>query len=250
MCRTAILNIFNIKKAFLEKAQKADKKGFCSPSPIKSGKSNGSRSQVIPPDALDDIRHHIQQFPAESSHYSRKKNPHRKYLSSDLSISKMYDLYKSEVAEPKREHVYRKVFNTEFNLGFGSPRSDTCATCDQMDANADVQNYEQHQRDAKQGYELMANDREEALSSPGINYMTFDLEKCLPLPRLTTGVVYYKRQLNIYNMIIHLCNTDVNNGFMHIWPETVAGRGSSEVGSCLGLLRLVSSGCRNFECLV
>ena len=119
----------------------------------------------------------------------------------------MYDLYQSEEAEPQCEHVYRKVFNTEYNLGFGSPCSDTCATCDQMHANADVQNYEQHQRE--QGYKLMAKDREEALSSPGINYMTFDLEICLPLPRLTTGVVYYKRKLNLYNMIIRLCNTNV-----------------------------------------
>ena len=34
-------------------------------------------------------------------------------------------------------------------------------------------------------------------------------------------------------MIIHLCNVHTNNGFMHIWPENLAGRGASQVGSCL-----------------
>ena len=34
VCRTAILNIFDIKKTFLEKAQNAHKKGCCFPSPI------------------------------------------------------------------------------------------------------------------------------------------------------------------------------------------------------------------------
>ena len=34
--------------------------------------------------------------------------------------------YKPEV----KEWLYRKIFNEEFNLSFGYPRSDTCETCD------------------------------------------------------------------------------------------------------------------------
>ena len=30
------------------------------------------------------------------------------------------------------EHTYRKVYNSEFNLRFGLPRSDTCANCDRL----------------------------------------------------------------------------------------------------------------------
>ena len=148
-------------------------------------------------------------------------------------MSKTYDLYVSETQDPVKKNVYRQVFNYDFNLGFGCPHSDTCATCDEYNANETAKKKVEHQQDSKLGYRLMAEDRERALSIPGINYITFDLEKCLPLPRLTTGLVYYKRQLNIYNMIIHVCNINVENGFMHLWPETVGGRGASEVGSCL-----------------
>ena len=46
----------------------------------------------------------------------------------------MYSLYKEWCMDMSFEAVsdrkYRDIFNTKFNLGFGSPRSDTCAVCD------------------------------------------------------------------------------------------------------------------------
>ena len=30
------------------------------------------------------------------------------------------------------ERSYRKIFDMEFNLGFGQPRSDTCVECDSL----------------------------------------------------------------------------------------------------------------------
>ena len=91
-------------------------------------------------------------FPTRQSHYSRHDNPGRLYLSPDLSIAKMYQLFLARhdpayVAhlERKREaligheeacsseikpiasvHYYHDVFVSEFNLNFGYPRSDTC----------------------------------------------------------------------------------------------------------------------------
>lgn len=61
--------------------------------------------------------------------------------------------------------------------------------------------------------------------------LTFDLEKSLPTPVLTTGVVYYKRQLWTYNQGIHDCST--GKACMHMWYESTASRGSHEVGSCV-----------------
>ena len=82
--------------------------------------------------------------------------PLKRFLNPELNINRMYHLY-LEAEEPEvlprereiisarqqgisplpekikpvvEEHTYRKVFNTDFNLGFGLPRSDTCATCD------------------------------------------------------------------------------------------------------------------------
>lgn len=60
---------------------------------------------------------------------------------------------------------------------------------------------------------------------------TFYLEKSLHTPVLTTGIVYYKRQLWTYNLGVHDCRRD--KGCMHMWNESVASRGSYEVGSCI-----------------
>ena len=60
----------------------------------------------------------------------------------------------------------------------------------------------------------MGEHQDEALCTPGIYFVTFNLEKCLPLPKLMTMVVYYKRQVNLYKMIIHFRNVQTENGFM------------------------------------
>ena len=70
-----------------------------------------------------------------------------------------------------------------------------------------------------------------AKSHSDTEMLTFDLEKSLPTPVLTTGIVYYKRQLWTYNFGIHNCSTE--KGCMHMWHEAVASRGSQEVGSSL-----------------
>ena len=91
-----------------------------------------------------------------TSHYSRKDAQQKRFLNPNLNIMWMYNLIyleamESEVLEREKdiirarqerrpipeklklavgEHTYRKVFQSEFNLRFGLPRSDTCATLD------------------------------------------------------------------------------------------------------------------------
>ena len=61
--------------------------------------------------------------------------------------------------------------------------------------------------------------------------LTFDIEKTLPLPRLTINVIFYKRQLWLYNCGIYAGKR--KNSTFHVWIEGEAGRGAQEVGSCL-----------------
>ena len=59
----------------------------------------------------------------------------------------------------------------------------------------------------------------------------FNLEKSLPTPVLTTGIVYYKWQLWTYNFGLHDCKRDT--ACMHMWNESIASCGSCEIGSCI-----------------
>ena len=73
---------------------------------------------------LKHVNDHIESFPHYTSHYSRKDNPNKLYLSPDLSLSKMYSLYKTHCEEQgyniASEWVYRREFNEKHNLSFGS----------------------------------------------------------------------------------------------------------------------------------
>ena len=95
------------------------------------------------------IHSHIKSFPTIEGHYGRgTSSKGKKYLSSCLSVAAMHELY-LEMYEPEeyakmqtdgscnpqvKYDYYREYFNTHFNLSFGVPRTDTCATCDEKDS--------------------------------------------------------------------------------------------------------------------
>lgn len=58
-----------------------------------------------------------------------------------------------------------------------------------------------------------------------------DLQQALPTPKLSVGPTYNSRKIMTYNICIHNCGANVAS--MLLWPETVAGRGSDEIASCL-----------------
>ena len=203
---------------------------------------------TIPNDVKEKVREHIRSFPRRQSHYSRGDNQSREYLPEGLSIAHMHRMYLSK-NEPSvndtyivKEWLYRKIFNEEFNLGFGYPRSDTCQICDELKmgiatASSETQRSElnlklaEHQLKASQAYQSLRNDTEMSKTDPDLHVITFDLQQNLPVPTLTHQSMFYLRQLWVYNFGIHVCDT--GSAIMCIWNECIAGRGSSEIVSCL-----------------
>ena len=145
-----------------------------------------------------------------------------------------------EVEKPiAKDWLYRKIFNDDFNLSFGYPRSDTCQMCDElrlsiMSSTSDSDREElsmqlaEHQLKASNGYQSLRNDTELARNAD-VRTITFDLQQNLPVSTLTHSSMFYFRQLWVYNFGIHVCGSAT----MCVWNECVTGRGSSEIISCL-----------------
>ena len=58
----------------------------------KRGK-HSRRGNKVSDEVLKQIDEHIRSFPSRRSHHSRGHSRHMKYLSPDLSVAKMHDLY-------------------------------------------------------------------------------------------------------------------------------------------------------------
>ena len=72
-----------------------------------------------------------------------------------------------------------------------------------------------------------------ANTDSSVVYLTFDLQKTLSLPKLSTGLAFYLRQLWLYNFGIHWIDAGKNRAHFNIRTENQAGQGSEEIGSSL-----------------
>ena len=199
------------------------------------------------------VKQHIKSFPTFKSHYSRK-DTEKDYLSPDLNLSIMYRLYEDLCKEKQRKPVsqcaYRDIFYKDFNYCFKQPSKDTCKTCDMLNVQiksetdkpeinrnneklrADKQKHETHITESNIARQELKNDQTLPKNDPSKVTITFDLQKTLPAPKLTTGVAYYKRQLSVYNFGIHAFQNGDDKIYMFMWHEGIASRGAQEVSSC------------------
>lgn len=78
---------------------------------------------------LHSVMQFINSLKCVESHYCKGKS-NRKYLPSELSIKGLWKMYSEiEGNVPVKESYFRMTFNTNYNLGFGSPRSDVFSLC-------------------------------------------------------------------------------------------------------------------------
>lgn len=237
VCKRAFVALYNISMKKVDLIQESLKSGLPAPPPDKRGRHN-TRPNKTPKHVVEYIIQHISSFPAEESHYSRNCNIHKKYLSAILSIPLMHKIYiekcdAEQVADEFKVKIctYRHIFNNEFNLSFGHPKSDTCKTCDSGAGS------EEHTENYKAAFEAQKADRELARNSRGTVYITMDLQQTMPLPRISTSAAFYLRQMWFYNLGIHIIAKDVDKTVFCTWTEDQAGRGSSEIFS--SLLRII-----------
>lgn len=231
VCKEAIMSMLSIGRKKIDLIRDQISAGRSAPKRDERGRHHNRTNQTSE-EKRNSVAEHIKSFPSEMSHYSRNKNPNRLYLSPWLSIRKMYQLYQEKCAGEKTVPVsfaiYRNIFANDFNFGFGTPKTDTCKVCD-------VQVNDEHVAKFKKAFDQQITDRETARHNEKTLYITFDMQKTLPLPKISTSKAFYLRQVWLYNLGVHsvTAQQQKGKGYFHIWTEDQGSRGPEEVGSSL-----------------
>lgn len=125
LCATAFQNITSLKRKRLNTISV----DFLRTGESPKERRGGHRCSKIHEEICKSIILHIKQFPVHQSHYGRKGS-RRQYLSSNLSIVKMFKLWQAmrkELNLPTATYwTYRKIFRERFNLSFKAPSTDIC----------------------------------------------------------------------------------------------------------------------------
>ena len=136
VCKNAIMAIFDLKPTFLQTIGK-----FSSRGDLRCEQKNASK----PPRIKNAVIAHINSFKRKRPHYCRKKNTGQEYI-EEGGIRGIPDLHKKFLEEHNeddelkdvKESYYRSVFVSNFNIGFGRPKTDTCSLCDKLRAEGKV----------------------------------------------------------------------------------------------------------------
>lgn len=137
---------------------------------------------------------------------------------------------------------FRKYFTENFNINFGKPRSDTCSKCDKLinkinssDSNEIKKSLqlekEVHLKKSEWFYTHLKEKTNLAKTRPEVEVITFDFQQNLPLPVSTSGEVFFKIQLWMYNFCIHVGSS--GKSYCYVYDETVGGKGQNEVSSMI-----------------
>lgn len=237
VCKTFFLQTLMISSCKVNNAMKNIKR----PEGVRDCRGIHGGKNKLDDTSVEEVMQHIKKFPKYKSHY-RRSDTETEFLSEDTTVEKMYNLYCEEVTKPASLSSYKKIFLSKFNLRRKKLKKDTCKLCDQLEVemkhcadNIKLQTLKEekdlHLEKAEKAQTMRKEDMLAARNQPDMETLCFDLQKTLPLPKIPTNIVYYKRQLCVYNLGIH--SGKDNKGHCYVWVESEAGRGAQEVGSCL-----------------
>jgi len=185
VCKKAFVQLHQITNSKVDHILKQITVGKTAPSPVRRGKqaaSTGfseSRWCETPHSAVSCWN--VSLFPQQQSKQTVFVTL-AEYL-NDVSFIQG-QLSRERGVEPASLPSYRFIFCNNFNVGFGTPKSDTCAVCDASNKTA----HTAHRQLAEQAFEAQKQDRLLAQSSDDTFMITFDLQKTLPLPKLSTAL--------------------------------------------------------------
>lgn len=154
----------------------------------------------------------------------------------------MWKMFSNQTALRVKECYFRRIFNTCFNIGFGSPRTDTCSKCteltekiktevDTSKKNSLIIEKRVHNLKASAFYRLLRERKD------GMLTFSFDCQKNQPLPKVPDQAAYYSRQLYIYNFAIvrsvPFSELNKETVFLYSWTEDQYKKGANEIASAV-----------------
>lgn len=162
-------------------------------------------TNTLPLETHELVKNHIKSFPLKESHYCGKKVY---YMSSDLSIKKMWRLFSQKNPTVKvSNYFYWLTYRENFNHRFGRPQVDTCAVCEELNVKIKaphlnvtakrvaVAELMVHKRKSKIFYNKLEEERE--INDPHVLALAFDFMKTVSLPKIPVQDLYYLRQLSL-----------------------------------------------------
>ena len=181
------------------------------------------------------IKEHINRLPRMESDYCRSRTSDQ-YLSPNLTVLKMYELYKSETEKQEQGSfsLYYTVFK-EMGLKFHTPKKDICGICDSFHKASGEEkeslraNYEEHTHQKTKVRDIKTQMKERAAKDHHISAATFDLQQVMYLPQSNRCEIFYKRRLSCFNFTIYELNS--KEGHCYFWHEGQAKRGANEISS-------------------
>lgn len=205
----------------------------------------GNRKEILFEAKRNQVISFISKLVAVEAHYCRSNLSCRQYLSSELSIKKLSQLYNEEQVDASlkvKNSYFRSVFNENFNLGFGSPRTDVCSYCLELSEKLKTEKNPQQKQNLmvqKRIHKLKAQCFFDLLRSKDENtlILSFDCQKNLPLPKIPDQAAYYSRQIYLFNFTIVKGHSkgDLNptTVWAYCWTENQYNKGSNEIASCV-----------------
>lgn len=252
VCQKSFLGILRITKRRLHTVVQNFHKTSLPPKENRGGNRKAKAFET----KKESVQNFINKFQVSEAHYCRTAGSQRRYLDSSLSITKMWKMYSdSNTQPPVKASYFRRIFNTCYNLGFGTPRTDVWSTCLQLaeKIKASKDNAEKvtfmreirvHKMRAQAYYELLRESPPETLT------FSFDCEKNLALPRLPDQQAYYSRQVYLYNFAVvqGTSRGKINPSTVKCfcWTENEFKKGSNEIASCIYHI-LVTTNCEGIS---
>jgi len=186
------------------------------------------------------------------SHYSRESNPNKLFLPSGTTKKQLHQnfIHENQQFNP-HVHEYEenlsyfsflKIFNDEFNISVGYPRSDLCHICELLNKRECIARRSASEDEVRQIQEeqiahwtmadrFYATMREAKNLDDSHLVICCDYEKNFSLPITGVNKQYFSSDMNVYNFGIHDLRSQQTT--LYFYPENFAHKGSNEINSFL-----------------